>query len=173
MNEFNLRLGQTRPCHGRVFSCIRAVQVLRRGGVEEGAAVNPCRKGSFMTDILDYISTWSALKWVVLVLMAGFIGQFGRMMAEAIANRIRLRRAKSRPGAAGRQVPEETKTLNAGAVRESGLSGPVQETPGLPAGVPASDFPSRPAPSPIAPDKKALKTMAKARKKEAKKEGKE
>ena len=32
-----------------------------------------------MTDILDYISTWSAIKWVVLVLIAGFIGQFGRM----------------------------------------------------------------------------------------------
>jgi|ADurb_Gel_03_Slu_FD_contig_61_766619_length_3015_multi_2_in_0_out_0_2 hypothetical protein len=173
MNEFNLRLGQNRPCHGRVFSCIRTLQVLRLGGVEEGAAVNPCRKGSFMTDILDYISTWSAIKWVVLVLIAGFIGQFGRMMAEAIANRIRLRRAKKNPTAAGRQETEETKTLNAGAVRESGLSGSVQETPGLPAGAPASDFPSRPWPSPIAPDKKALKTMAKARKKEAKREGKE
>ncbi|HNV56931.1 MAG TPA: hypothetical protein PLZ82_04275 [Smithellaceae bacterium] len=126
-----------------------------------------------MTDILDYISTWSAIKWVVLVLIAGFIGQFGRMMAEAIANRIRLRRAKKNPTAAGRQETEETKTLNAGAVRESGLSGSVQETPGLPAGAPASDFPSRPWPSPIAPDKKALKTMAKARKKEAKREGKE
>jgi hypothetical protein len=126
-----------------------------------------------MTDILDYISTWSVLKWVVLVLIAGFIGQFGRMMAEAIANRIRLRRAKSRPGSAGRQETEETKALSAGAVQESGLSGPVQETPGLPARVSAPDFISRSAPSSITPDKKALKAMAKARKKEAKREGKE
>ena len=45
-----------------------------------------------MTDILDYISTWSALKWVILVLVAGFIGQFGRMMAEAIIAKLRRRR---------------------------------------------------------------------------------
>jgi len=121
---------------------------------------------SFMTDILDYISTWSVLKWVVLVLIAGFIGQFGRMMAEAIANKVRLRRAKKNPGPAGRQEPEEQKALSAGAVRESGLSGPVQETPGLPAGVPAPDSVPQPV---ILPDKKALKAMAKARKKEAKK----
>lgn len=47
-----------------------------------------------MTDLLEYISTWSVLKWVVLVLIAGFIGQFGRMAANAIAARIRLRRQK-------------------------------------------------------------------------------
>ncbi len=35
-----------------------------------------------MTDMLEYISTWMVLKWVVLVLVAGFIGQFGRMLAE-------------------------------------------------------------------------------------------
>lgn len=126
-----------------------------------------------MTDILDYISTWSALKWVVLVLIAGFIGQFGRMMAEAIANNIRLRRAKKNPVAVGRPEPAETKALSADAIPESGFSGPVQETPGLPAGVPAPDFISRPASSSVAPDKKALKAMVKARKKEAKKKEKE
>ena len=126
-----------------------------------------------MTDILDYISTWSVLEWVVLVLIAGFIGQFGRMMAEAIMNKVRLRRAKNHPEPAGRQEPEEIKALSAGAVRESGLSGPVQETPSSPSGVPAPDSVPQPAPSLILQDKKALKTMAKARKKEAKKEGKE
>ena len=123
-----------------------------------------------MTDILDYIGTWSVLKWVVLVLIAGFIGQFGRMMAEAIANKIRLRRAKKNPVAADGQEPEERKALSAGTVRESSLSGPGRETPSLPTGVPAQD--SVP-PSVIAPDKKALKAMAKALKKEAKKKEKE
>lgn len=135
------------------------------------AAPGPAGKEvSFMTDILDYISTWSVLKWVVLVLIAGFIGQFGRMMAEAIANKLRLRRAKKNPVAADRQEPEERKTLNAGAVRDISLSGPVRETPSLPAGVPAPDSVYQPV---IAPDKKALKAMAKARKKEAKKKEKE
>ncbi len=126
-----------------------------------------------MTDILDYISTWSVLKWVVLVLIAGFIGQFGRMMAEAIANKLRLRRAKKNPVAADRQEPEGQKTLNAGAVRDISLSGPVRETPSSSAGVPAPDSISQPVPSIILPDKKALKAMAKARKKEAKKKEKE
>jgi len=47
-----------------------------------------------MTDFLEYISTWSVLKWVILVLIAGFIGQFGRMAANAIAAKIRARRQK-------------------------------------------------------------------------------
>ena len=45
-----------------------------------------------MNDLLAYISTWSVLKWVALVLIAGFIGQFGRMAAEAIAKKIRTGR---------------------------------------------------------------------------------
>jgi len=139
--------------------------------VEEGAPLQaPAGKElSLMTDILDYISTWSVLKWVVLVLIAGFIGQFGRMMAEAIANRIRLRRAKKNPTAAGRPESAEIKALSAGAVQESGIPSPVQETPSSPAGVPAPDSVPQPAPSLILQDKKALKAMAKARKKEAKK----
>jgi hypothetical protein len=45
-----------------------------------------------MTDILSTIGSWSILKWIVLVLIAGFIGQFGKMAAEAIALKIRERR---------------------------------------------------------------------------------
>ena len=41
-----------------------------------------------MKDILDYISTWSVLQWIVLVLIAGFIGQFGKMTAEAIVKKV-------------------------------------------------------------------------------------
>ena len=50
-----------------------------------------------MKNILDYISTWSVLQWIALVLIAGFIGQFGKMMAETIINKIRLRRVRKQP----------------------------------------------------------------------------
>ena len=121
-----------------------------------------------MTDILDYISTWSALKWVVLVLIAGFIGQFGRMMAEAITEKIRLRRAGKNPLTHGRQNPEEPKAISPGAVGENGFPVPVQETKNLQAQVPVAEPPPGAASASLLPDKKALKAMAKARKKEAK-----
>ena len=47
-----------------------------------------------MTEVVEYIKSWSVLKWVILVLIAGFIGQFGRMTAEAIIKKIASRRAK-------------------------------------------------------------------------------
>ncbi|HPD57840.1 MAG TPA: hypothetical protein P5294_02950 [Smithellaceae bacterium] len=47
-----------------------------------------------MAEIIEYIKSWSALKWVILVLIAGFIGQFGRMTAEAIVKKVAARRAK-------------------------------------------------------------------------------
>jgi hypothetical protein len=47
-----------------------------------------------MTNILDYFSTWPVLKWIILVLIAGFIGQFGKMLAQAIIKKIQLARLK-------------------------------------------------------------------------------
>ncbi len=102
-----------------------------------------------MKDILADISTWSILKWVILVLIAGFIGQFGKMLAEAITARIRRRRESE--GAS----PETTKTPEAPQNLMSGVS--------------QAEIPSRPDASVNIPDKKALKALAKARKKEAKK----
>lgn len=102
-----------------------------------------------MKDILEYISTWSALQWVVLVLIAGFIGQFGRMMAEAVIARVRLRRVKQS------QVLDDGKPREVSAV--------------LPADVPPIALPPKPAQPAEVSDKKALKTIAKARKKETKK----
>jgi len=91
-----------------------------------------------MNDLLAYISNWSVLKWVVLVLIAGFIGQFGRMAAEAIAKKIRA----GRPQQENKTIKPET---------------PLQT----------------PAPQPVSsgdlPDKKLLKAIAKAKKKETKK----
>ncbi len=91
-----------------------------------------------MTDLFGYISSWSVLKWIVLVLIAGFIGQFGKMAANAIAAKIRARRQE----------------------RENTPSRPIR--PSAPESSPAS-------PSAVPPDKKLLKAIAKAKKKEAKK----
>ena len=88
-----------------------------------------------MTDILSYVTSWSVLKWIILILIAGFIGQFGKMAAEVIVRKIHLRRGTS---------ASESK-----------------ETPAL------QSFSSSPTGEII--DKKLLKAMAKAKKKEAKK----
>ncbi len=85
-----------------------------------------------MTEILEHIKSWSVLKWILLVLIAGFIGQFGRMMAEAIVKKIRQRSAPKENLSA-----TETKTT-------------VSSTTAV-------------------TDKKLIKAMAKARKKEVKK----
>jgi hypothetical protein len=104
---------------------------------------------SRMTDILGYISTWTVLQWVVLVLIAGFIGQFGKMMAEAIIAKVRLRRAHQHPLSDDAKPPESSTRV------------PVE--------VPPTALPPKPVQSVDISDKKALKAMAKARKKEAKK----
>ncbi len=96
-----------------------------------------------MNDLLEYISTWSVLKWIVLVLIAGFIGQFGRMAAEAIAKKIQADRNKADDD------------------KEEMASDFSKERPVLPQ--PAA------APTNDVPDKKMLKALAKAKKKEAKK----
>jgi hypothetical protein len=105
-----------------------------------------------MTDILKYIGSWSVLQWIALVLIAGFIGQFGKMAANAIAKNIRQRReGKS-------QLPNEG---------------------GLPSDKATSVAPDylKPTSSSTRPDaagklnKKLIKAMAKANKKDAKKKG--
>jgi len=88
-----------------------------------------------MTDILKYIGSWSVLQWIALVLIAGFIGQFGKMAAEAIAGRIRAHREKKEV------IPDDS----------------------------TKSSESRPSLTSAIPDKKLLKTLAKANKKESKK----
>jgi hypothetical protein len=102
-----------------------------------------------MTDILNYIANWSVLKWIVLVLIAGFIGQFGKMMAEAIIARVRFRRTKQH------QLPDDERPPEAPSMS--------------PLDIPQIELPRKPSAAMETPDKKALKIMAKARKKEAKK----
>ena len=45
-----------------------------------------------MSDFWASIGSWSVLKWVLLVLAAGFIGHFGKMAAEAMVVGARDRR---------------------------------------------------------------------------------
>lgn len=99
-----------------------------------------------MTSILDYISTWSVLKWVILVLLAGFIGQFGKIMAEAIIMKVRRRREIKQ--AKVNTEPLETQNI---LLAHEETSAP-------------------PAASGEIPDKKRLKALVKASKKENKKQ---
>jgi hypothetical protein len=69
----------------------------------------------------------SVMKWVLLVLLAGFVGQFGKTLAQHILRKIRKEK----------QDPANEKRM-------------VRETP-------------------VLTDKKLLKTLAKQKKKEAKK----
>jgi hypothetical protein len=102
-----------------------------------------------MTDILKYIGSWSVLKWIVLVLIAGFIGQFGKMMAEAIAKKVRQRRAGKSPSS------------------NEGMPSPGSKTGTVSDSLKTESFSIMPD-SAKNLDKKLIKAMAKARKKESK-----
>lgn len=51
-----------------------------------------------MSDFLEYVFSWSVLKWIAIVLIAGFIGQFGKMLAQVIVRKISLSRQKKQRG---------------------------------------------------------------------------
>jgi len=58
---------------------------------------------------VDASSVWSVLKWVLAVLAAGFIGQFGRVLAMHLIERRRRERGRSACGSSGEgktQSPE-------------------------------------------------------------------
>ncbi|HOI72845.1 MAG TPA: hypothetical protein PLO63_01750 [Syntrophales bacterium] len=106
-----------------------------------------------MTDI----AAWDILKWVLLVLLAGFIGQFGKSFAQAVMSRIRKKKSvsgvspeRSEPSAAV-AGPGEPGTLPAPAEPAESKPGGMEE--------PATGSDG---------NKKALKTLAKTQKKEAK-----
>jgi len=42
-------------------------------------------------------AVWDVLKWVLLVLAAGFIGQFGKMLAQRLIERRRRKKLQSDP----------------------------------------------------------------------------
>ena len=99
-----------------------------------------------MTDI-DYLRI---AKWVLIVLVAGFIGQFGKTLAKHLMEKARLKKKGLSP------TVEETPSIT-GRAR-------IENTPG----------PQEPLPSAISPeertkhDKKLAKAQVKQKKKEAK-----
>lgn len=114
-----------------------------------------------MNDLLEYISTWSILKWIVLVLIAGFIGQFGRMAAEVMAEKIRANRGKKEIAP---QAPIKPQVQQSSPDTPANTPG-QQSSPDTPANTPGQQS----SPDEIT-DKKILKSMAKTRKKNAKKQ---
>ncbi len=46
---------------------------------------------------MDASSVWSVLKWVLAVLAAGFVGQFGRVLAMRLIERRRRERSRFTP----------------------------------------------------------------------------
>jgi hypothetical protein len=114
------------------------------------------------------IAAWDILTWVLLVLLAGFIGQFGKSFAQAVMARMRKKKADAAfgsgpagpsgtagPGGSGALPAPDgpRRTMGRAVVDGSGEAEPSPE--GLPA--PESGM-----------DKKALKALAKQEKKEAK-----
>jgi len=96
---------------------------------------------------LDYLRI---IKWTLIVLLAGFIGQFGKSFAKHLMERARLKRK-----VASREI-EGTTSI--------GRGGGIEDVPGN----------REPPPSALSPDdtakqdKKLAKTLAKQKKKEAK-----
>jgi len=115
-----------------------------------------------MSDLFGYISSWSVLKWIVLVLIAGFIGQFGRMAAEVIAEKIRAGRGKKEIAP---QVPIKTQVQQQSSLDIPANTPGQQSSPDTPANIPGQQS----LPDEMT-DKKILKSMAKTRKKNAKKQ---
>ena len=115
-----------------------------------------------MIDLLEYISTWSVLKWIVLVLIAGFIGQFGKMAAEVMAEKIRVNRGKKGITPQG-PIKPQVQQQSSPDIPVNTLGQPL--SPDTPANIPGQQS----SPDEIT-DKKILKSMAKTRKKNAKKQ---
>jgi hypothetical protein len=103
---------------------------------------------------------WLAVKWAVIVLVAGFIGQFGKAFASHLIGRARLRKAGSPQNPPGMDLKEDASQR---AVLQQELpSGQVDKTP-----APAQSV-TEPAVM-LKNDKKQMKALAKLQKKLSKK----
>lgn len=94
-----------------------------------------------MADI-DY---FQVLKWVLIVLSAGFIGQFGKSLATYLMKKARVSRTAGASTEASTELPKETKG----------------ETPAAPPAPERDELQGK-------TDKKAAKALIKIRKKESK-----
>ncbi len=96
---------------------------------------------------LDYLRI---AKWILIVLLAGFIGQFGKSLAKHLMEKARLKKKGSLPKA------EEVSSITG--------RGRIEDAPGVQEPHPAAISPEAQAKL----DKKLTKTLAKQKKKEAK-----
>lgn len=96
---------------------------------------------------LDYLRI---AKWVLIVLLAGFIGQFGKSLAKHLMEKARLKREGSSP------TSEETPPITS--------SRRIEDAPRMEEPPPAAMSPEEQAKH----DKKLTKTLVKQKKKEAK-----
>ena len=101
---------------------------------------------------------WTVMKWVLLVLLAGFIGQFGKTFAQQL-----MKRFRKEPGTA--VGAPEGRGAKAPAVRPADNRPPSELPPAAPPLPPATP-PATASPAPE--DKKLIKALAKQKKKEAK-----
>ena len=114
-----------------------------------------------MSDYFD-IRTWSILQWVLVVLAAGFIGQFGKSFAQFIIAKVKARRSPGKtpttifvPAERGKMTPETSPLPTA----KGDMPPPLENSyPALDAGDAKK----------IITDKKALKAILKQQKKAAK-----
>jgi hypothetical protein len=119
-----------------------------------------------MTDLLD-IRTWTILQWVLVVLAAGFIGQFGKSFAQFIIAKVKAGRSAGK--AATLSIPAEKEKMMLQAPAAATGKGADAAEHGFP--VPDIGNVREIAPGPAAPpvpDKKALKAILKQQKKAAK-----
>ena len=100
--------------------------------------------------MINGIDFWQTMKWVLIVLIAGFIGQFGKTLAKYIMERLRAGKGEASSGTEKQRVIIET-------AGEKDLSPKIPE-----------DMPPEQAEERAKQEKKALKALAKQKKKEAK-----
>jgi hypothetical protein len=115
-----------------------------------------------MNDI-DYLKI---LKWVLIVLLAGFIGQFGKSLAKHLMSRAKMKKSTS-PNDSGITTAPVTTDRES---KEPPVSQPEIQTEGPPREevVPTNDQDSRLAKEEAKKKKKELKALTKQQKKEAK-----
>lgn len=93
---------------------------------------------------------WPVIKWILIILLAGFIGQFGKILADELVARARARRQKGLPSGSDPAPPPPADPEDS-APSEPRLPPPLSGT------------------APVTLDKKSAKAMAKQIKKAAKK----
>ena len=114
-------------------------------------------------DDIDYLKIG---KWVLVVLVAGFVGQFGKSLAKQFMSRVKLRKGKSAQHSETAVVPPSTKPLMPEAPLsqsktrlETARGEEVSSIAGHPAGITKEEAKRQ---------KKALKSLVKQKKKEGK-----